>query len=151
MKREALIREARESELPAIEELLKELVEAVDSREGIDLRRVGANCLALNRAPGSHVLVARPEARVVGFINFTLRSTVLHAKPSGSIDELVVTGDCRGQGIGRRLVEAAVEKCRELGCSEIEVSTEKANRKAREFYKRLGFGENAVLLERELG
>ena len=151
MKSGALIGEARESELPAIERLLEQLVEAVERREGIDLRKIGANCRALIHAPGSHVLVARLEGRIVGFINFTLRDTVLHAKPSGLIDELVVAGDCRGRGVGRRLVEAAIEKCRELGCSEIEVGTEKVNRKARAFYRRLGFEENAVLLERELG
>jgi RimJ/RimL family protein N-acetyltransferase len=41
--------------------------------------------------------------------------------------------------------------CQNLGCDEIEVSTEKENTKARDFYKNCGFDEDAVLLERGLG
>ncbi|WP_461865111.1 GNAT family N-acetyltransferase [Thermococcus sp.] len=66
------------------------------------------------------------------------------------MDELVVSGEHRGEGIGRKLIEAAVELCRELGCVEVEVSTEIGNLKAREFYRSMGFEETAVLLEMNL-
>jgi ribosomal protein S18 acetylase RimI-like enzyme len=87
---------------------------------------------------------------VVGFINFTTRRTVLHGGLSGLIDELVVAEEYRRRGIGKRLVAAAVDKCRQLGCREVEVSTQKTNLEAREFYKDCGFEEHAVLLEMHL-
>jgi GNAT superfamily N-acetyltransferase len=66
------------------------------------------------------------------------------------IDELVVAKTYRGRGIGKVLIEAATDKCRELGCCEVEVSTEMTNDKARAFYKSCGFKEDSVLLEYDL-
>ena len=42
---------------------------------------------------------------------------------------------------------AAVKKCTEIGCAEIEVSTEKNNSNALEFYRKCGFKKSAILLE----
>ena len=74
----------------------------------------------------------------------------MHPLPSGLIDELVVTKESRNSGIGKRLILAAADKRRELGCCEVEVSTEKSNTKARGFYQSCGFDEDAVLLEMDL-
>jgi len=139
--------EATESDLLAIVHLLAELVDVIDNSEGIDLQRVPENCRILLNDVNSHFLVAKVEGAVVGFINLTTRRTALHSGPSGLIDELIVAESHRGRGIGRRLVSAAIEKCRQLGCCEVEVSTEKTNTKAREFYNRCGFEEIGVLLE----
>ncbi len=48
------------------------------------------------------------------------------------------------------LIGAVKKKCREIGCSEVEVSTEKSNTAARRFYKSCGFDEKALLLEMDL-
>lgn len=72
---------------------------------------------------------------------------MMHPGPSGLIDELVVSKSSRGAGIGKQLIQAVIDKCRESGCYEVEVSTEKSNTKARRFYKTCGFEEDAVLLE----
>ena len=74
----------------------------------------------------------------------------MHPGPSGLIDELVVSESSRGRGIGKKLIEAVTEKCRELGCSEVEVSTEQSNTAARQFYKSCGFDGESVLLEMDL-
>jgi ribosomal protein S18 acetylase RimI-like enzyme len=86
----------------------------------------------------------------VGFINFSTRRTTMHLAPSGLIDELVVSRRSRGTGIGKHLIQSAVDRCRELGCCEVEVSTEKSNTRARRFYRACGFEEDAVLLELDL-
>jgi GNAT superfamily N-acetyltransferase len=74
----------------------------------------------------------------------------MHPRPSGLIDELIVSGRSQGLGIGKQLILAAITECREIGCCEVEVSTEKSNAKARQFYKACGFKEDAVLLEIDL-
>jgi len=94
--------------------------------------------------------VAAKEKAPVGFINFTVRQTILHRSPSGLIDELVVAEGYRSKGIGKQLVQAAIEKCRQFGCCEVEASTEKTNLKAREFYKQCGFEERGTLFEADL-
>ena len=145
-----LIRRAKESDLPVIQKLLEDLIDAMDDTEGIDTGIALKNCERLLNDAGSHFLVAAREGTPVGFINFAVRQTVLHQSPSALIDELVVAEEYRGKGVGRRLVQAAIEKCRQLGCCEVEVSTEKTNLKAREFYKQGGFEEIGTLFEVDL-
>ena len=55
-----------------------------------------------------------------------------------------------GKGVWKVLVETASKRCRDLGCCEAEVSTERKNEKARAFYKSYGFEEDSVLLEYDL-
>jgi len=138
---------ATEADIPLIKPLLLELLEAMDNTEGLNIEQAFENIRILIKDPASHILLARDKNAVVGFVNFTTRRTIIHPGLSGLIDELVVSRSHQGMGIGKNLLLAAIEKCRELGCSEVEVSTEKSNTRAREFYRRCGFEENAVLLE----
>lgn len=95
-------------------------------------------------------MVAEVGRTVVGLVHFTTRKTILHRNPSGLIDELIVAKNCRRVGIGRRLLLAVIHRCRELGCCEAEVSTEKTNRISRKLYKNCGFEERGILLEMHL-
>jgi len=145
-----LVREAKESDLPAIGKLLEDLTNAMDNTEGMDIGIAIKTCEHLLNDTRSHFLVAAAEGTPVGLINFTTRQTVLHRSPSALIDELVVAEEYRGKGVGKQLVQAAIEKCRQLGCCEVEVSTEKTNLKAREFYKQCGLEEIGTLFETDL-
>jgi GNAT superfamily N-acetyltransferase len=145
-----LIREATKSDLPAIGKLLEDLTNAMDDTEGIETGIAIKTCEHLLNYASSYFLVAAMEGTPVGLINFTIRQTILHRSPSALIDELVVAEEYQGKGVGKQLVLAAIEKCRQLGCCEVEVSTEKTNLKARKFYKRYGFEERGMLFEMDL-
>ena len=145
-----LIREATKSDLPAIGKLLEDLTNAMDNTEGIDIGIALKTCEHLLHDASSHFLVAAMEGTPVGFIHFTVRQTILHRSPSALIDELVVAEEYQGKGVGKQLLLAAIEKCRQLGCCEVEVSTEKTNLKARRFYKKYGFEERGMLFEVDL-
>ena len=145
-----IIREAKASDLLTIGKLTLELIEAMGDTEGIDIKLIAENCRDLLSEANSHILVAEIKGVVVGFLNFTTRKTILHRGLSGLIDELIVAKSYRGKGVGKQLLSSAVEKSRQLGCCEVEVSTEKTNIKAREFYKQYGFTERGVLFEIDL-
>jgi GNAT superfamily N-acetyltransferase len=144
------IRKATESDLPVIRKLLAELIHAMHDTEGIDIGIALTTCGRLLSDPDSHFLVATGDGVPVAFINFAVRQTILHRSPSAVIDELVVAKEYQGKGIGRQLVLAAIEECKQFGCCEVEVSTEKTNGKARRFYKRCGFEEKGMLFELDL-
>jgi ribosomal protein S18 acetylase RimI-like enzyme len=145
-----LIRKATKSDLPAIRRLLAELISAMDDTECIDIRIPLRTWEHLLKDARSHFLVAATKGTPVGFIHFTVRQTVLHRSPSAMIDELVVTKECQGRGVGQQLVLATIEKCKQLGCCEVEVSTEKTNVKARKFYRKCGFDKREILFEVDL-
>ena len=145
-----LIRRAKQSDLPAIKRLLAELINAMDDTECIDMQVAPKIWEHLLRDARSHFLVATTHRTPVGLIHFTIRQTVLHRSPSAMIDELVVTKQYQGNGIGKQLVLATIERCRQLGCCEVEVSTERTNVKARKFYRKCGFDKTEVLFELDL-
>jgi len=150
MNRTASIDDVTEADLPAIRPLLAELIATLDDSSGFDVDRAMENCRALLARPDHHLMLARCQGLACGFVHLTTRQSILHDRPSGVIDELVVSRDFRGQGIGRLLMDAAVGRCRDLGCCEVEVSTESANRRAQEFYRKRGFSDEGVLFELHL-
>jgi GNAT superfamily N-acetyltransferase len=141
---------AQEQDLPAIVALIVELSDEIDGPSVADQPMIEKNVKILFHDPAARFLVARSADHVVGFANFTTRRTIIHLSESGLIDELVVSREYRGKGVGKRLVSEVVDKCRELGCCELEVSTMVSNKNAREFYRGCGFAEEAVLLEMDL-
>jgi GNAT superfamily N-acetyltransferase len=145
-----VIREAKKSDLSAIRRLLAELISTMDDTECIDMRIALKTWEHLLKDARSHLLVATARTIPVGLIHFTIRQTVLHRSPSAMIDELVVTKQYQGKGIGKQLVLAAIERCRQLGCCEVEVSTERTNVKARKFYRKCGFDKTEILFEVDL-
>ncbi len=147
---EIRIREARESDLLTIGKLTLELIEAMGDTEGIDIKLIAENCRNLFSEANSYILVAEIGGIIIGFVNFTTRMTILHRGLSGLIDELIIAKSYQGKGIGKQLLSSAIEKSRQLGCCEVEVSTEKTNTKAREFYKQCGFTERGVFFEIDL-
>ncbi|MDI3543065.1 MAG: hypothetical protein PWP57_668 [Candidatus Atribacteria bacterium] len=82
-----LIRKADESDLPTMEKIMMELINSMDNKEGIDASAVFENCQSLLKENNSHLLIAEINREMVGFINFTIRRTILHSGPSGLIDE----------------------------------------------------------------
>ena len=55
------------------------------------------------------------------------------------LEDLVVRDADRGRGLGRVLVECAVERARERGCGRIELDVSESNRGAWALYERVGF------------
>ena len=141
------IREAKESDVPAIGSLAAELITTIDNSNGIDVDHVLDNCQHLLQDPSSFLFVAELNNTLVGFITVTLRQTLIHHGSSGLINELVVAEKYRGKGIGKQMIYAAIKRCQQLGCCEIEVSTEKTNRKSQSLYQSCGFEERGILFE----
>jgi ribosomal protein S18 acetylase RimI-like enzyme len=146
----AFVREAEESDLPAIEKLTAELLNSLENLKDIEMQQALDNCRVLLHDPHFYFFVAELNQTVVGFVNFTLRKTLLHRGFSGVITELIVTKDYQGKGIGKQLIFTTIKHCKQLGCCEVEVSTEKTNTNAQDLYLRCGFEERGLLFEVEL-
>jgi GNAT superfamily N-acetyltransferase len=55
------------------------------------------------------------------------------------LEDLFVEDAGRGSGMGRALVEAAVERARERGCARMELDANEANEPALALYRSVGF------------
>lgn len=88
------------------------------------------------------------KPQLAGICSMALRSTLLHAGVSALIDELVVAEELRHQGVASALLEQAVRVAEAAGCQEVEISTTWDNEPARNLYKKAGFLEEGVWMER---
>ncbi|MCY1556533.1 Aminoalkylphosphonate N-acetyltransferase [compost metagenome] len=57
----------------------------------------------------------------------------------GQIESVRITSDIRGGGIGRQMIEWAIEQCRKRNCGLVQLTTDKSRADAIRFYKSLGF------------
>ena len=139
------IDDASETDLPFIGVLVLELAESVDVSEGANLEVIQRNFVSLLGKRDSKILVAKLGRKLVGFIHLTIRLTLFHPKFCCLIEELIIAKGHRGQGIGTFLLTETINRCQQLGCCEIEVSTAEKNTKARDFYEHCGFYECGVV------
>ncbi len=81
----------------------------------------------------SHFSVALDGESVVGYIGLYAVSG------EGCITNVAVHPDSRGRGIGRALVEKAIERGRALGLEYLTLEVRKSNGTARALYEKCGF------------
>jgi len=62
----------------------------------------------------------------------------------GWLNYLAVDPDCRRQGLGKALVDAAEARLRALGCPKINLQVRRGNELAVAFYESIGFKEDDV-------
>ena len=65
-----------------------------------------------------------------------------YAKPLINIHDLAVLPEYRGQGIGKRLLDAVAEHGRHIGCCKLTLETQEHNYKAQTLYKGVGFARD---------
>lgn len=135
----ALIRPASPDDASALAALLGELGypaegEAVRTRLN---RLLGGN----NGSQTDRVLVATEEsnAEVLGVLALHQFAGLHDDAPVALITALVVAERARGLGVGRQLVDRAVDAARRWGCTRLMVTTHVRRAGAHAFYERIGF------------
>lgn len=96
--------------------------------------------------PGD-VLVAEVNGRVAGWVQLQSPSELRAHAHVLAIGGLAVEPTSQGAGVGRRLVEAAVQECRRRGARKVTLRVLGSNAPARGLYERCGFEVEGVLHE----
>ncbi len=88
------------------------------------------------------VLVADWHGEVAGFLVLCFVSTLTN--PRAWIDDVAVSPSHRRQGIGRALVEAAVQRASRRGVTHLFLDTSRSNPDTLEFYRACGFEDGGI-------
>jgi GNAT superfamily N-acetyltransferase len=145
-----LIRAVAEEDLGSIVELLRELTDFAHSAIELDIAHVQRLYSTMLNNPHQYKnLVACLNGSVIGFISVVYYLSFFHRGGTALINELIVSAEHRNAGVGKALVQRAVCVSSQDGMDEIEVGTERDNRRGIAFCKAAGFDEEYVLLGME--
>ena len=101
-------------------------------------------------APGVYTLVAVDGSVYAGTANFGL-SRFAEYGGSGEVISLYLRPEYTGRGLGRALLEAALDALDAMGFDEVFLWVLEENTRARAFYERAGFVCSGEALEDEIG
>jgi GNAT superfamily N-acetyltransferase len=107
---------------------------------------------AIASDPNQRLLVAERGGAIVGtFILSFLPGLSFRGAWRGQIEAVRIASHLRGQGLGREMIEWAVERCRERGCRIVQLMTHRDRDRAHRFYEALGFEPTHVGMKLHLG
>lgn len=140
------IRLARREDVPAIVALLADDMLGRGRENASDLDRYYA-AFEMMEVEGNNNLyvVETDDLPVAGtFQLIYMHGLSLGACKRAEIEAVRVHADLRGQGMGARMFDWAIEKARADGCRLIQLTTNKARADGQRFYDKLGFEASHV-------
>lgn len=138
-----ILRRARRDDVPAIVSLLQDdfLGASREVPKGAPLpESYYAAFEEIDADPRCELVVAEEDGRVIGTFQATL---LVHLGSRGAkslnLENVHVAADQRSKGIGKSMIEWAIERARLQGCARVQLTTNKLRKDAHRFYERLGF------------
>jgi GNAT superfamily N-acetyltransferase len=141
---ELIIRRARPEDVDAIVAML------ADDPLGAQRERPGdpryaAAFADLAGDSRQYLAVAEVDGEVVGTLQLTFIPGLSRMGATRALIESVrVRGDQRGAGLGKRLIEWAIDTAKQHGCALVQLTTDASRVDAHRFYERLGFTASHV-------
>lgn len=107
-------------------------------------------CIACKGA----VLIADVDGEVAGYATILTKVTSDELEDGGIeyglVSDLVIARDFRGQGLGRKLLQAAESHARAANVSWLRIGVLAGNESAQNLYKSMGFSDLYIELEKDL-
>ncbi len=98
---------------------------------------------AIDADPNQRLIVAEKDGEVVGTLQITfIPGLTRFGATRGLLENVHIRADQRGNGLGSRMVEWAIEQCRDAGCAMVQLTSNKLRLDAHRFYKKLGFEQS---------
>jgi GNAT superfamily N-acetyltransferase len=130
-----VVRDAAASDVETLCRLSSQLTgdETAPEQAAAALREIEAS-------PICHLLVAEEDGEVVGSIHLVVAPNLTHGgRPWCVVENVIVDESRRRHGIGRALMDRALEIAREAGCYKLFLGSNVKRADAHEFYRALGF------------
>jgi ribosomal protein S18 acetylase RimI-like enzyme len=138
------IRPADEKDLQSLVILAEEFIPG----EADNGKRIDVLTQAL-RNPNYELLVAESEGEVIGFIDQWVIHDFAHGAKLSYIHNLYVSSEHRRRGVASKLLQEVIKNARNMGVSEIHITTRFDNKPAINLYRKHGLVREHLQLEKE--
>jgi GNAT superfamily N-acetyltransferase len=136
---------AKTSDIPALCDLLSILFsQEVEFKPNHEAQCRGLARIISNPEIGL-IVVARQENQIIGMVNLLYTISTALGDRVAILEDMVVSPNARGSGVGSRLLEQAIQFARLNGCKRITLLTDRTNESAQRFYQKHGFGFSAMI------
>ena len=133
------IEKATPADIPALSELLSALFsQEAEFTPNSEAQAKGLNQIIGNPEVGA-VLVAREGGQVIGMVNLLFTVSTALGGQVALLEDMVVSSQARGAGVGSELLDHAISFARAQGCKRITLLTDRENESAQRFYGKKGF------------
>lgn len=100
--------------------------------------------LILAEPKTGQLFVARMGGRIVGMVSLLFTVSTALGKPVCWLEDMVVSKEARGQGLGSKLLNHALAFAKEQGFGRVTLLTDLANKDGQRFYARHGFSHSEM-------
>jgi len=105
----------------------------------------------IERDPNNELIVGEHDGGIVACMQLTyIPGLSRGGMRRAQVESVRVRADLRGQRIGERLMEHAMDRARQRGCALIQLTTDLRRADAHRFYQRLGFEATHAGMKRML-
>jgi ribosomal protein S18 acetylase RimI-like enzyme len=145
------ITDATSKDIPALVALLDELFSIEQDFQPNPARQIAGLQLLLNTAKNAVIKVAKNiEGEVIGMVSGQLVISTSQGSPSVWIEDMVVSEKYRACGVGRTLLEAALEWAKGHGATRAQLLVDLDNTIAIGYYDHLGWQPSRMGMRRLL-
>jgi len=90
---------------------------------------------------GKHrgILVAESQAQVIAMATIQILMSTAEGGPVGLVEDVIVREDCRGRGVGRRLMTAVEAWAAKRDLTRLQLLADRTNFSALDFYDKRGW------------
>ncbi len=130
----------RQATLDDVKDILQIYAESLDNGKVLSVEKAQRVFLKQQQYPDYKVFVAEYEQQLVGTFALLIMENMAHqGTPSAVVEDVGVIPAMQGKGIGKVMMEYALNYAKEKGCYKMSLSSNLRRDKAHQFYESLGF------------
>ncbi|MFY7910542.1 MAG: GNAT family N-acetyltransferase [Emticicia sp.] len=130
----------RQATLNDVKDILHIYAESLDNGKVLSVEKAQRIFLKQQQYPDYKVFVAEYEQQLVGTFAILIMENMAHqGTPSAVVEDVGVLPSVQGKGIGKLMMEYALNYAKEKGCYKMSLSSNLKREKAHQFYESLGF------------
>ena len=135
---EISIVEATENDLISVLDLYRNVLDK--GKPILTIERANFIYKKMNQYPDYHLYIAKYNDEIIGSFALLIMDNLAHfGSPSAIVEDVVVSENHQNKGVGKIMMEFAMEKAKSKGCYKMVLSSNVKRENAHRFYENLGF------------